>query len=80
MAKSTIITTTLTTREKAKELIRDADNKGIDTLDFSNVEFISRSFADEILTQSNSRDISIEGVNESVKKMFKVVKGEKVKA
>lgn len=58
-------------RRHMREIINESNR----TLDFSNVDFISRAVADEIYNQvdNENSNIKIENLNEDVKKMLDVV-------
>ncbi|NUB91155.1 hypothetical protein HT576_08990 [Haloterrigena sp. SYSU A121-1] len=64
---------TLSTRNKAKQLMKKAEKQGDDTADFSNVEFAGRAFADEAVKQAELRDIEIIGLSGDVETMFEHV-------
>lgn len=42
-------------------------------LDFAGVDFLSRSFTDEIISQLEGRSYALENTNEIIKNMFKAV-------
>lgn len=63
----------LSTREKAKRIVKAAAEVGAKELDFSEVEFVSRSFADEVIEQADKLDIDIVNLRDSPKKVFNVI-------
>lgn len=63
----------LSTRDKAKEIAREAEQRG-QPIDLSDVEFVSRSFADEIIKQAEKRGLKIVGATGDVEKMLAVVR------
>lgn len=64
----------LSTRKKAKEIARDAERQGMQEIDLTGVEFVSRSFADEIVKQADERGLKIVGADEDVERMLDVVR------
>lgn len=70
----------LSTREKARRMVKRAKSENYEIIDLSKVEFVSRSFADELKKRSNEKGIEIRGINGNVKKMFKVVERREVLA
>lgn len=64
---------TLTTRNKAKRLMMEAEKQGDDTVDLSSVEYVGRAFADEAVKQAELRDLTITGLSGAVKTMFEYV-------
>lgn len=64
----------LSTRDKAKKIAREAERKGRGEIDLTGVEFVSRSFADELIKQADERDLEIVGVDDEVAKMLDVVR------
>lgn len=66
--------TWLSTRMKAKEIARDAEQHGQQEIDLTGVEFISRAFAAELVTQVDERALKIVGADEDVERMLDVVR------
>lgn len=64
----------LSTRKKAEEIAREAERLGRDEIDLSGVEFISRSFADELVNQSQTRNLPIVGAEGNVAEMLDIVR------
>lgn len=64
----------LSTRKKAKEIAREAEREGRQKIDLTGVEFISRSFADEIVQQAEERGLQIVGAEGDVARMLDVVR------
>lgn len=54
--------------------MKKAEKKGKEEVDFSEVEFVSLSFADEIEHQARQRDIEIDGLRGDVAKMFEAAR------
>ncbi|WP_148263663.1 hypothetical protein [Halopiger xanaduensis] len=63
------------TRNRAREIGRDARQIGCDEIDLSNVEFVSRSVADELVYQSQKGDISLIGLRDEVEEMINLIDG-----
>lgn len=67
--------TSINTRRRAKTIAENAIENGYDAVDLSNVEFVSRSVADEFVHQAEEKDLEIVGQEGDVEKMFNVVLG-----
>ena len=68
--------TTFTTRNRAIEIARNAEQKGSDVIELTDVAFISRAFADEIVKQADQRNLELIGSNNDVRKMIAIAKGD----
>lgn len=64
---------TLSTRQKATQLVRDAHSQGYETLDLSNVEFMTRSVADELRYYADNGEIELSGLQGEAKELFDLV-------
>lgn len=73
MSEYTINKNSISTRKKAEEIAKEAESCGHDVINLQNVEFISRSFADELVKQAELRDLKIIS-NESLDRMLTVVR------
>lgn len=73
MDKVEIKADTITTRRKAAQVVEEATDSGASVIDLSEVEFISRSAADEFLAVATD-DIEIVGAKDDVKRMLDAVK------
>ncbi|MBR1773889.1 MAG: hypothetical protein IJ759_00015 [Bacteroidales bacterium] len=60
-------------REDARNIIHYIKENNIKVLDFQGVDFVSRSFADEIYSYTKNNAISIINTNEVIDKMFRAV-------
>lgn len=60
-------------RRKAAEIVEEANELGCEAIDLSQVEFVSRSVADELLQKSEYHDIELIGLSESVDQMIDAV-------
>lgn len=73
--KNLFNTSFLTTREAAQEIFERADEN--DFFDFSGIEFASSSFADEFLSQLETRDLALNqvarNINPNLEKLFQAV-------
>lgn len=67
--------TTINTRRRAEEIVTEARERDCTTIDLQNVEFISRSVADELVHQVESTDVELVGLSGDVKIMYEVVAG-----
>ena len=76
----TVRESSLTTRRAIANLVEEVLEAGYDVIDLSEVEFISRSVADELVFQSEVRDIKLQGLSGDVKKMIAAVDGTKATA
>ena len=63
----------LSTREKAKQMAREAEREGREAIDLADVEFVSRSFADELVKQADKRGLEIVGGARDVQATLEVV-------
>jgi EAL domain-containing protein (putative c-di-GMP-specific phosphodiesterase class I) len=63
----------LSTREKAKQMARKAERNGREAINLSDVEFVSRSFADELVKQAEERGLDIVGGARDVRLTLEVV-------
>lgn len=66
---------TISTRSRAVELAQTARSKGFSVIDLSEVEFISRSVADELVHQTEKNDLELCGLHGDVKAMVDIVQG-----
>lgn len=64
----------INTRRKAEEISRQARKNGHSTLDLSNVEFVSRSVADELIHQSEKHSLELAGLSGDVESMIEIVR------
>lgn len=64
----------VSTRNKARSISEEVTDGGHESLDLSNVEFISRSVADEFVQQSQSKDFDLVGAEDDVADMIEIVK------
>lgn len=69
----TVETESITTRRQAEAIADSAVSEGYDLLDFSTVEFVSRSVADEFINQAATHDITLCGKSGDVDRMFEMV-------
>lgn len=76
----TVNTKTLSTRQKAKRLVQEAHASGNAVLDLSNVEFMTRSVADELRYFEDQGEIELQGLRGPVREMYQVVCGSKLTA
>ena len=60
-------------RKKAAKLAEEAMNNGFSTIDLSQVEFVSRSVADELVHYREEYDLEYSGVQNEVEAMIKAV-------
>lgn len=70
----------LITRNRAQEIAEEAIEGDYSALDLSNVEFISRSVADELLHYHKEHDLGLNNVQEDVDEMLSAVDGAPVAA
>lgn len=56
-------------RRQIRNLIKESDG----SLDFKNVEFISRAVADEIYCQTKENNIEIKNIDGDAKKMLDII-------
>lgn len=68
-----ISTESITTRRRAEAIADSAVSEGCRILDFSHVEFVSRSVADEFIHQASSHDIEFRGRSGDVIRMFEMI-------
>ena len=75
------ISKNLALRDRANELFEmiEADKHSCFVIDFSNVESISRSFAQEFITRKNEskKNIDVINVPDNVRRMFELIKMQK---
>ena len=71
---------TLSTRQKAKQLVQEAHKSDCAALDLTNVEFMTRSVADELRYYEDHDQIELRGLRGTAKEMYKVVSGSEVPA
>jgi anti-anti-sigma regulatory factor len=62
------------TRRRVERLVGRAHSNDCSTIDLSNVEFVSRSVADEIVHQMDREMVHFEGINGDVAKMVDIVR------
>jgi len=74
----TVNTNTLSTCQNVKLLIQEVHASGNAVLDLSNVEFMTRSVADELRYFEDQDEIELQGLHGPVKKMYQVVCGSKL--
>ena len=74
-ASFTIDTESITTRRRAEAIAESAVSEGFHALDFSQVEFVSRSVADEFIHQASCHDLDLRGRTGDVTQMFEMVEG-----
>lgn len=60
-------------RSNASSVRREVENGDVTTLDMSGVVFVSRSFADELLSISEEMSVDITNAQDAVKTMLDVV-------
>lgn len=60
-------------RRHATKLMQEAHENGYQTIDVSNVEFVSRSVADELVHLSGKFDIQLNGLRGEVASMIDIV-------
>jgi len=63
----------LSTREKAKQMARETEREGREAIDLEDVEFVSRSFADELVKQADERGLDVVGGARDVRATLEVV-------
>lgn len=63
----------ISTRNRAKSIARKVTHGNHDQLDLSEVEFVSRSVADELVKQSESSGFELKGMDGDVEDMFDLV-------
>lgn len=66
----------LSTRRYARNVVEEAADDSADALDLAGVEFVSRSVADELLHQSESRDLELRNAEGEVAAMLDAVRGD----
>ncbi|MEZ3115242.1 hypothetical protein RYH80_04815 [Halobaculum sp. MBLA0147] len=66
----------VSTRRYAREIAEDAAANGADALDLTGVEFVSRSVADELLHQSERRNLELRHAEGEVAEMLNAVRGD----
>jgi len=70
-------------RESADSIFKDIEKVNYDMLrlDFSDVEFVSASFAHQLISnmRNSKKTIKLVGVNKDVKRMFKIAKNRLVR-
>lgn len=62
------------TRNMIGRLVEEAKQNDLSEIDVSNVEFVSRSVADEIVHQMDEHQVEFRGMSGDVKKMVEIVK------
>lgn len=67
--------TAINTRRRAEQIAQRARLREYSAIDLSNVEFISRSVADELVHQSMQHDLELCGLNDEVSAMVDAVSG-----
>lgn len=70
----TIDETSINTRRRAESLAAAARESGCSAIDLSNVEFVSRSVADELVHQSIEHDLHLTGLDGDVRVMVDAVR------
>ena len=68
-----IESSTLSTRSRARELVERANQVGCEAIDLGKVEFMSRSFTDELLCLREQEKIELINMSDSLSKMVEVV-------
>lgn len=71
----TIDDPSINTRRRAEEIAKQARDEGYSVVDLSDVEFVSRSVADELVHQSDEYDLELAGLEGDVEKMVDAVRG-----
>ena len=71
---------TLSTRQKAKRLVKKAHESDCSVLDLTNVEFMTRSVADELRYYEDQDQIRLRGLRGTAKEMYETVSGSEVPA
>lgn len=66
----------LSTRRYARRIAEEAADDGADALDLAGVKFVSRSVADELLHQSERRDLELRHAEGDVAAMLDAVGGD----
>jgi hypothetical protein len=74
MNESCVEKTVVSTRRQARRIAVEADQSGVSTLDFSPVDFVSRSAADEFVHQSEKRSLELRGLGGDVATMIDAVR------
>lgn len=69
----------INTRRHVERLVGKAHSKGCSTIDLSNVEFVSRSVADEIVHQRERDMVDFEGLEGDVAKMVSIIEDKQPK-
>lgn len=64
----------INTRRHVERLVGKAHSQGCSTIDLSNVEFVSRSVADEIVHQMEREMVEFEGLEGDVAEMVQLIK------
>lgn len=67
---------TLTTRQKAEQLVKEARDENCEALDLTGVEFMTRSVADELRYFQERGEIELRGLRGSAKEIYEVVSGQ----
>lgn len=64
---------TLSTRQKAEKLVKEAQQNHCGALDLTSVEFITRSVADELRYFEDQGEIELRGLHGATREMYEVV-------
>lgn len=64
----------VTTRSRARDIAEEAASEGYQSIDFSTVEFVSRSVADEFVHQAEEHNLELRTQSGPVDRMFKAVR------
>lgn len=64
----------INTRQQASSIVEQAVNSGCKAIDLTNVEFVSRSSADELSVLADEYDLELRGASGDVEKMFEVIR------
>jgi anti-anti-sigma regulatory factor len=67
--------TTITTRRRARELAAEADSRDVAAIDLGDVEFVSRSVADELVHQAREHSFDLHGAEADVATMIDAIRG-----
>ena len=62
------------TRRRARDIIESASGQGYSAIDISNLEFISRSVADELIQGSIEHDLDLINPSDEVEQMLDIVR------
>lgn len=71
-----LIGTDIRSRSNVMRILRNMPENTLSILDFAGVEFVSRSFADELISliESKTREMKIENLETEVKSMVEIVR------